>query len=299
MRCEKRLPVTSRVALGTVQFGLPYGIANQGGQIPLSKAALILQLARRRGIDTLDTAAAYGDSEAVLGKIGIPDWRVVSKLPPDQGDEDPSRWVEGAVRTSLRRLNLGKLHGLLLHRTDQLLAPGGDALYKALTGVREKGLVEKIGYSIYGPGELDALFHRFPPDLVQGPFNVLDRRLATSGWFDRLSQARVEVHVRSVFLQGLLLLQPAKRPAYFEKWNMLFEAWERWLAESGLNALQASLAFVSAQRGIDRIVVGVDSASQLEQIIDSVDCRAGEPPPATLNSTDPRLINPSRWEIAS
>jgi aryl-alcohol dehydrogenase-like predicted oxidoreductase len=295
-----RSSVNSRIALGTVQLGLPYGIANRSGKIGLPQAAAILEMAWREGVDTLDTAAAYGDSEAVLGTVGVPGWRIVSKLPPDRDAfESPFTWVEKSVATSLRRLGVDKLHGLLLHRSGQLLETEGESLYEALTGLREQGLVDKIGYSIYAPEELDALFRRFPPDLVQAPFNVIDRRLATSGWLHRLQQEGVELHVRSVFLQGLLLMDAARRPPYFRQWGALFEAWDLWLAHSGLDPLQACLGFVLARPEIGRIVVGVDSVSHLEQILSGVPVGPVEQVPSNLSATDQALINPSSWRIAS
>ncbi len=211
--------MSNRLALGTVQFGLPYGIANQTGQISRDEAAAILNHAWAMGLDTLDTAIAYGGSEARLGEIGVKQWRVISKLPAvPESVTDVAAWVENSVNGSLERLNIPMLRGLLLHCSRQLLGVRGDTLYRALAAIKDEGKVEKIGVSIYGPEELDALWPHYQFDLVQAPFNVIDRRLATSGWLKRLHQAGIEVHVRSVFLQGLLLMDTANRPVSFNRW---------------------------------------------------------------------------------
>ena len=111
-----------KLVLGTVQFGLPYGIANQVGQVSLAEGTSILQLATACGIDTLDTAIAYGESEQRLGQIGVKGWQIVSKLPPiPDGTAQPIRWVETEVASSLQNLNVSSLYGLLLHRPLQLL----------------------------------------------------------------------------------------------------------------------------------------------------------------------------------
>lgn len=284
-----------RLALGTVQFGLAYGVANATGQIGLDEAAAIVRTARELGLDTLDTAIAYGESESRLGTIGVEDWRVVTKLPgiPD-GCADVGRWVRESVLESLARLAIRRLAGLLLHRADQLLGAHGAALHDAMRALREEDLVEKIGVSIYGPEELDALCPRYRFDLVQAPFNVLDRRLADSGWLRRLHDEGTEVHVRSVFLQGLLLMDAPSRPHRFQRWAPLWNEWHGWLCERKLTAVQGALGFALGQREIARVVVGVDSLRQLRDIVSTATGALAEPP-RTLASDDVRLINPSRW----
>jgi aryl-alcohol dehydrogenase-like predicted oxidoreductase len=287
--------MNSRLALGTVQFGLPYGIANQAGQVSRDKVVEILGHASAAGMDTLDTAIGYGDCEVVLGEVGVKQWQVVSKLPEiPETCTDVSSWVQEEVTASLKRLRISKLHGLLLHRPEQLLGAQGDAIYRALIASREQGRVEKIGVSVYGLEELDALCSRYQYDLVQTPFNILDRRLVTSGWLVKLRQADTEVHVRSVFLQGLLLMEATKRPEKFSRWQPLWNEWHRWLADQTSTPLQACLSFVMLQPEIDRVVVGVDSVEQLREILASTGTTTAMPP-SNLASEDPVLINPSRW----
>lgn len=289
--------MNNRLALGTVQFGLPYGIANQAGQVSRDEAAAILAHAWTAGVDTLDTAIAYGESEVRLGEIGVKQWQVISKLPPmPETCVDVSGWVRESVLGSLDRLGIPKLRGLLLHRPQQLLGPHGAALYRALIVIKEQGKVEKVGVSIYGPDELDALWPRYQFDLVQAPFNIIDRRLVTSGWLTRLQQAGTEVHIRSVFLQGLLLLEPTNRPATFKRWQPLWDRWSCWLADQALTPLQGCLGFALSHPGIDRVVVGVDNLKQLDEIL-SESKYGGIQPPTELSSEDRDLVNPSRWAI--
>ncbi len=286
---------TARLALGTAQFGLPYGIANRRGQVPAGEVRAILAVARDAGVDTLDTAIMYGSSEQVLGEAGVDGWRVVSKLPAFPEDTpDLARWLRTEVAASLDRLRRERLNGLLLHRRQQILGPRGDELLAAVRQIQDDGLATKIGVSVYGPEELDALMPRFPFGLVQAPFNVLDRRLATSGWLPRLAAQGVEVHVRSLFLQGLLLMPPADRPPRFARWQPLWDRWAGWLAETGLSPVQACLRFALATPGIGRAIVGIDRLAQLREILAAAD---GPPPaiPDDLACTDPDLINPSRW----
>jgi aryl-alcohol dehydrogenase-like predicted oxidoreductase len=287
--------IATKLALGTVQFGLHYGIANRQGQVTREAASAILNHAWAAGVDTLDTAIAYGNSEQQLGDIGIPEWRVVSKLPPlPLGTADVAIWVEQSCRESLDRLKVEQLDGLLLHRSQDLLSVEGSALYQALCNLKERGWVKKIGISIYDPKELEVLVPAFRFDLVQAPFNILDRRLLQSGWLDRLQQCEIEVHSRSVFLQGLLLMEASARPEQFQRWSILWQHWQHWLTEVNLTPLQACLRFVANQPGINRVLVGVESLAQFQAILLAV---TGDLPelPHNLYCNDLDLINPARW----
>jgi aryl-alcohol dehydrogenase-like predicted oxidoreductase len=287
--------MTSRLAIGTVQFGQSYGIANNSGQVTLRDAAEILQYARSSGVDTVDTAIAYGESEQRLGEIGVEQLQIVSKLPAiPQSCRDVHSWVYESVEGCLGRLKIPKLHGLLLHRPEQLFGVHGVELYRTMRELKIRGFVEKIGISIYGPDELDTLWPRFRFDIVQAPFSIVDRRMADSGWFDRLRLDGAEIHVRSIFLQGLLLMSVADRPPVFDRWSCIWQRWHAWLEYEQLTPLQACLGFALSQPEIDRVVVGVDSLRQLQAILDSTDVSCLMPP-ENLMCEDENLINPSRW----
>jgi aryl-alcohol dehydrogenase-like predicted oxidoreductase len=288
-----------RLALGTVQFGLKYGIANQVGRVQLEDVKNILQLAAAQGVNTLDTAIAYGDSESKLGLAGLGGWRVVTKLPAlPERCADVAGWVEAQIEGSLNRLGVSQFHAVLLHHPLELLGEYGNQLFKTLQDIKAQGTIAKIGVSVYGPEELEMLWPSFQFDLVQAPFNVIDRRLASSGWLERMHQSGTEVHVRSVFLQGLLLMSAEKRRANFEDWQDLWSKWDGWLIAEKLTPLQASLIFALSWPEIDRVIVGVDSASQLNEILsvtntantDRIDF------PNYLESMDSLLTNPSKWK---
>ncbi|NER34637.1 MAG: aldo/keto reductase [Oscillatoria sp. SIO1A7] len=293
----KSVNFNKKLALGTAQFGLDYGIANQKGKIGSGVAADILEYAQSSGIDTLDTAIAYGDSEQCLGEIGVSSWNVVSKLPEiPVGTTNIDYWVKQSVDNSLQRLKISQLYGLLLHRPQQLLSPEGQAIYQSLNLIKAQGLVDKIGISIYNQTEIETLFNEFSWDLIQAPFNVLDRTLESSGWLSRLKGLGVEIHVRSVFLQGLLLMNPLTRPTYFQRWQSLWQRWENWLADNSLTPLQGCLGCVISNPEIDRVVVGVDSLIQLQEIIATTTEKLLILPD-DLCSDDSDLINPARWKL--
>jgi hypothetical protein len=287
----------SRIALGTAQFGLPYGVANRRGQVGRADLTAILGRAQAAGIDTVDTAMAYGDSEQRLGESGVGQWRVITKLPElPVPCADVAAWARTSVQGSLTKLGLVRLRAILLHRPLQLLGPHGPDLQAALFALKDEGLVEKVGFSIYGPDDLDALWHRFRPELVQAPLNVLDRRLLTSGWMARMHAAGTEIHVRSVFLQGLLLMDAASRPPMFSRWQPLWDRWTRWLSEASVSPLHACLGLALSRPEVSRVVVGVDSLEQLEEIL-AATLDTNLVPPLELACTDADLLDPSRWAL--
>jgi len=284
-----------RLALGTAQFGLSYGIANQTGQVTRSISKAMMQLAAAHGIDTLDTAIAYGESEACLGEIGTSGFKLVTKLPavPD-GCADTKDWVEEQISASFLRLGVNAVYGLLLHRPQQLLGSDGKVLYQALQDLKEAGHVRKVGVSVYAPSELEELTQRYNFDLIQAPFNLVDRRLSTSGWLQRLKDDGAEIHTRSAFLQGLLLMSQNSIPDKFLPWIDLWRKWHDWLSHSAVSPVHACLSFPLSFPEIDRVVVGADSVEQLEQIISE----AGSVSPVdlpNLNCEEERLINPALW----
>lgn len=287
--------ILQRLALGTAQFGMPYGIANRQGQVTRSEAAAMLHLASANLIDTIDTAIAYGESEARLGEVGIQGFKVVTKLPAVPEDcKNIERWVQEQVAASRARLGAKEVYGVLLHRPEQLLGADGDALYEALQGMKEDGKVQNVGMSVYSPRELQELIPRYRFDLIQAPFSLVDRRIQATGWLQRLKDEGIEIHTRSAFLQGLLLMPQAIRPEKFSPWSELWRTWHEWLLRHGVSAVQACLAFPLSFPEIERVVVGADSVNQLEQIISAATNAAPVDFPDLYCDAE-NLINPACW----
>ena len=283
-----------KLALGTVQFGMNYGLANSSGQISVDDADSILSKARSAGIDTLDTAVAYGDSEQVLGELDLKGFQVITKLPEVQVVDEVHAWVKEQFSGSLSRLKSSRVHALMLHRPAQLMSGIGQDVWDALIAFKSDGIIEKIGVSIYSPDDLNQIVDRFPIDLVQTPVNIFDRSFESSGWPEKAQKLGIEIHARSVFLQGLLLMPAVRRPKKFERWKELFQKWDQWLVAEGVSPLQACLRYVESLDFVDKMIVGVDSLKQMEQILEAADGVAIEAP-AFHATQEKLLINPARW----
>ncbi|WP_061249368.1 aldo/keto reductase [Leptospira alstonii] len=285
---------TNKLCIGTVQFGLDYGIANQKGQVSFKESKSILKFAKESGIHCLDTAIAYGESEKILGEIGVKDWQIISKLPalPDNSIYD---WTRQSIAESLKRLKINNLYAILLHHPQDLFSIHGDRLYQALIQLKSDKLIKKIGISIYDPLELEKLTHDFDFDIIQSPMNFFDRRLLETGWLKKLHKKGIEIHIRSIFLQGLLLMSEKERSAKFDKWRSLWDKWHCWLLDANLSPLQACLGFINQFSNIDKLIVGVDNVIHLEEILLALQTDIIQYPDE-LQSDDINLINPSRWK---
>ena len=292
-----------RLALGTVHFGLAYGLGKGPSPLPRETVREILSAAWAGGIDMLDTAAAYGDAERAIGEScpSAARFAVVSKLAPmaraDFGAAEVRAATERA-RESVRLLGVPALDALLVHHAPDLLAPGGAALSRALEALRAEGVTRRIGVSVYDAATLNAVLGAGPIQLVQLPLNVLDQRFLADGTLAALARRGIEVHVRSVFLQGALLADPRDLAGRAAALRRPVERFQAAAAGAGLTPAAAALAFVARCRDLARVIVGVDSAAQLRA--DAAQFAAAREAPPALDFgahalADPAPADPRSW----
>lgn len=298
MNSQANTPGTNKLGLGTVQFGLDYGVSNSGGKTQPEEVCKILEVASLAGIRIIDTAFMYGDSEEVLGAV----WprghhfQVVTKT-PRLIDSKSVDLLAQTLFQSLDRLKLDAVYGLLIHNSDDLLTPYGQAIIRTMVRLREQGLIQKTGVSVYSARQIDSLLEMFTPDIIQLPFNVLDQRLLVSGHLAKLKQRGIEIHVRSVFLQGLLLMNPTMLHPYFAPLKRHLLDYNRFIDGCGMSPLQAALGFVTGIDDIDTVICGVDTLSQFEEIRAAVGCFVNADF-GQFAVHDEEMINPSHWKLA-
>ena len=287
---------SSRLAVGSVNFGLDYGVTNSAGKLSRLELKKILYAAEEAGIKIVDTAQAYGDSEAQIGALCRDErFKMVTKIGVDLEKGCLENSVSNLVEQSCNRLNQSRLYAVLLHRPEVLLGDEGSVIVRELLTLKEKGLISKIGISIYSPEILEDLTKRVDLDIVQVPFNVFDQQICSRGWRDKLKNKGTEIHTRSVFLQGLLLMDQSNLPKFFKSnWPELFNSWYEFLKMTGSDAVKLALQFALKQDWIDNIVVGVDSAAQLRSLLEIERSETSQELP-DLRSEDTNLINPSNW----
>lgn len=287
-----------RLALGTVQFGTDYGAFNPDGRLEEAGVAACLDRAAGAGIDLLDTARAYGASEEVLGRLGAARrFRLVTKVPGLEGGGGEG--VFRSIETSLARLRTDRVHALLLHDAADLAGPRGDEIWAALESLVAQAVIGKAGVSIYAPEEGLTLAGRYPIGIVQAPYSAFDQRMRSSGLFAALAGRGIEIHVRSIFLQGFALADPLALPVPLARYRGRLERFRAAAAAHGLTPLRLALAAALDEPLIDRVVVGVRSPADLDEILAAC---SGALPALDLTAyacEDPALINPSLWSRAA
>ena len=276
-----------KLGLGTVQFGQPYGISNRTGQVAAEEAARILTLAADNDIRLLDTAANYGEAEAVLGRRDTRPFRIVTKT------IGIHHGIEAIVTRARQSAAALKADTLLVHAASDLAGPDGNALWRALLGLRDDGTFRKIGLSVYVAEDPASLAARYRPDVMQLPFSLLDQRLLDNGTLSALKGLGVEIHARSLFLQGLLFLD--EMPEKLKRAAPHMEMIRATLREATISPLAAALGFVLTRPEIGIGLVGVTSADELREIIAAARMPLPDLDWKSFALDDETVLTPSLW----
>jgi len=290
-----------KIGLGAVQFGVDYGVSNTHGKTTKYEVSQILQFAYENGISLIDTATSYGSSESILGEVVTnDDWRFVTKTPNFSDNSLNSTHVnqlKESFNQSLFNLRKKNIYGLLLHSCDDLLKPGGELIFREMERLRENGKVKKIGVSAYSSKQIAAILDKFNIDIIQLPINIFDQHLFVDGWLEKLKNKNVEIHARSTFLQGLLLMPRTSIPTYFLPIKEKIELFSKSAQELSLSKLELALGYVMGINEIDKIVVGVNTIDQLSEIITASKVEIDPMKFTELSINNPIYTNPSLWKI--
>lgn len=283
-----------KVGLGTAQWGLDYGISNTFGQTSEENVIKILELASSSGIKIIDTAHSYGNSEKIIGKNNLKDFKIVTKSPPSL--ISPNKSIKESFFESLDNLGLKKVYGLLLHNSDDIFSNDSRNRIKELQDLKSLGYLNKIGFSAYNKNQIHKALTFFKPDIIQLPFNVFDQNLLHDGTLEFLKSLNIEIHARSSFLQGLLLMDFSKIPTYFNKWIPYLKKWHYYCSKINLSRKSVALTFSASQKLIDKVIVGVENEIQLRELINTPKI-SKQLELKFLNCKDEDLINPSNWKF--
>jgi aryl-alcohol dehydrogenase-like predicted oxidoreductase len=291
-----------RLALGTAQLGGRYGIANRLGQPSAAQARAIFDVALAAGVRCFDTAAGYGDAElrvgqylrerGLTGQVGV-----VTKL--GAGDVRDEVSLRAALARSRARLGVVP-DGVLLH-DPELLGRWRGSLERSLQACVAASELGAVGVSVYHPAQFATALELPGLTIIQAPFSVLDQRLEQAGLLEQAQRLGVSVMLRSVFLQGLLLLEPSRCPASLAFATARLARWRELCARFGLAPAHVALRFALQRAPQARIVVGCESRAQLCELLAAADA---PPLPASLigeleelASADAELLDPTRWRV--
>lgn len=281
-----------KIALGTAQFGLDYGVTNSSGKVSIDTVGSILAMAEANGVSVLDTAIAYGNSEETLGHFELSNFKVVSKIP---SMTKVKASIEQQVCESLGRLNIPRLYGLMLHDESDAVANEGTDLTE-LQKIKEMELVEKVGASFYSPQKALECIQTGLVDIIQIPASQLDSRFEDAGVYSLADKFGVEVHARSIFLQGLLAVKNDQRPTRFQGHSDLIR-FDDHANAIGLSPFELALMYLHNNKSVDYGVLGCTNTVQFEEILEAYNAlkTATAIECSELSSTDDILLNPSKW----
>ena len=282
-----------KIIIGTAQFGMNYGIANKTGIPNDYELRKIIKYCEKWNINFLDTAINYGNSEMRLGMMGVNKFKIITKISKlNKLDIDS---LINKVKESCRRLKIQRLEGLLLHSYNS--SDKEESNLYLLDKLKKYNLTNKIGVSIYQAEDIIEISKNFQVDIFQIPFNILNRGSFTNELLCKIRSKGTEIHIRSIFLQGLLFMDKNSRPTYFKRWNSLFDKWDNWLKEEAITPLEACLAFAFGHEYVDKVIIGIESSNQLKSIVNKVQNLPEIKFPKGLMSSDNLLINPANWKF--
>jgi aryl-alcohol dehydrogenase-like predicted oxidoreductase len=280
-----------KLALGTVQFGMNYGINNNTGIPKDEDVSNILDFAYKSDINTLDTAIAYGNSQERLGKLSRNNFQIISKFSGIYNFRD----LKNELTKSLSHLRIKKLYGFMFHNANDLIE--NPNMWNFLEKLKSSNKIQKIGFSIYNDIELSKILNfGFVPDIVQLPYSILDRRFENS--LIKLKQLGVEIHVRSVFLQGLYFREINSIPKKLNCLKPVLEKLHQICKTNNISMSSLALNFVKQNKNIDKIVIGAESKVQLEDNITVMNKDIDDNILELINKLDvveKELLNPVNW----
>lgn len=289
-----------KLIIGTAQWGLDYGISNNNGKTGKCEVENILKTAKNHGINTLDTASAYGDAEKIIGELKKEDSKIITKISIGNQDKDVKQSRDDIHNKVMRSFsNLGKfvLEGVLVHDPGNLESCKYSWSWDALKDIKEEGYMKKIGISVYNPSQAEKLAEMYKPDIIQLPFNAFDKKAADLGTLKRLKDEGIEIHARSLFLQGLLLMNIKDISKYFTPWMSEIERWHEYCITNRLTLLEGAIANAMREESIDKFIVGIEDTRQLIQIIDASKRQVRNGFKSCQSEGNEGLINPSEWRI--
>jgi aryl-alcohol dehydrogenase-like predicted oxidoreductase len=288
-----------KLGLGTVEFAAKSG--KHAIHVSHEEVRHILDIAHQAGIPLLDTAPQAGDSLEILGEslAAHQQFKIVAKAPAFSTDfvaAHHAEQLDKSLRQTLETLKQSQVYALMIHCDQGLIANQGEKLFKRMQGLKSEGLIEKVGVSVNDAAQIDSLLDRFQPDIVQVPLNVLDQRLLHSGHLARLKAGNLEIHVRDIFLQGVLL-DPSRLHPWFWPIRKQMDAYHQFLISEGLTPLEGALNFIASLPEVDFALVGVQTVRQLEEVVNTMYLPLSSEAFAPFACMDIKFLDPRHWNL--
>tara|TARA_B100001057_G_scaffold470994_1_gene532895 strand:+ start:188 stop:1030 length:843 start_codon:yes stop_codon:yes gene_type:complete len=257
----------SKIILGTANFQKKYGLAKKKIK-SINEIKKIAKFANKNNLFEFDNALSYS-AENTLKYFPQKKIKVNTKIPALDFNKNIRESIFLMIEKSLKKLKIKNFESILLHQPSQLFERKGKEIIKSLEELKKYKLTKKIGYSVYSPVELKNLIKIHKPDLVQIPISIADKRFKKN-FLKKLKSLNIELHGRSIFLQGLLTTNEDKRPKYFPAWKKELIKWDNYIKKKNLNPIKVCIDFVNSKKEIDKFIVGFNSSQQLKEITNNL-----------------------------
>lgn len=289
-----------KYVLGTAQFGLDYGISNNEGKISSSVIQEILEGAIEYGVDYLDTANVYGDAEKRIGEFFelTKQFKLITKTAHtkiNSNFKENISLINDELENSLSKMKRDSVDVLLVHNAKEILSIDGSEIFQSLIGIKKSGLAKKIGVSVYNLEELRQVNAKYSVDVIQFPLNVFNQSFCESGILSELNIQGIELHARSVFLQGILLMDTSNLDNYFDSIKNIHSSYQEVLFQKKLSLVQGALNYVKQVNELDAVIFGVQNSKQLIEIIDALESKLTDINYKNFIINDESITNPSMW----
>ena len=285
----KRISLKKKLMIGSANFTQRYGADST--KIKKDEIKKIFNLAKKNNIYQIDTAEAYINKKDVFKNVDKK-FKFSTKIIPN------SKWVslefcQNELERHFKIFNSNKIESILFHDVKVLFTKNGLKIFRNLEILKKKKYFKKIGLSIYDTQCLNYIIANYDFDVVQCPYNILDRRILTSGWFDKLNSKGIEIHIRSIFLQGLLVNKNVYKKQYFKKWKKKFSEWFLWLEDNNISPIDYCFSDL-LNYDFDKIIIGINNSKNLEEIINFKTVNKNKM--INFSISDKKLIDPRNWK---
>jgi predicted aldo/keto reductase-like oxidoreductase len=277
-----------KIIIGVTQFGMRYGIMNKSNCNKKNELRKVLYFSKKKKIKFLYTSKYYGNSNKFLANENLNFFEIFIKFKAEDLLDEKFILDFNKDKNKLKKDKLI----LIIDGFEKLSNKKASEIYDIITDLKKTKIINKFGYSIYSFNKLKNICNNFKPDILQCPYNVIDRRLEENKFLQFLKQNKIEVHVRSIFLQGLLVIPPSKLPRKFLKWKEKFQIFSDHMSKNKLSSLNGCINFVQNNKNIDKILIGIDNISHLKEIVNVKSQKIKLP---NINIRNQKLINPSKW----
>jgi hypothetical protein len=281
--------------LGTANAGSKYSL-NQYQKLDKKNLIEIIKFAKKNKIKIYDTAPKYKNAEKILGNLSFNKLNIITKI-PNLINKDLKSNIFKQVLKSKKNLKVKKLYGLLIHDIDFFKKKNPREIVQIISEIKNKGFVKKIGFSVYDPDDIDFVLKYIKPDLIQFPLSLFDRRFIIKKKIKKLHSLGIEIHVRSIFMKGLLLVNDNKILHKFNELKFFIKKFDKWCIRNRITKLQAAINFIKTVKKIDGVVVGVDNVDQLKNIIHAFKNSSKKYPKKINTKILEKYLDIRKWKI--